>query len=270
MSETNSEPQAKKPVILVEDLSLALPIYGAKPRKRGAKTVLAVGGTLQSLGRRSSSVLALDRVSFTIEDGDAVGLIGHNGAGKTSLLRVLGGIYKPTAGRCEVRGKISTLFTNAIGLNQNGTGLENIRLTCILMGMSKAETEAVVPDIVAFSELGDYLELPLRTYSAGMRTRLGFALATCMNPDILLIDEVFTTGDRAFRSKAKARMTSVMRNAKTVVLASQSPGLMKEFCNKIIWLEHGRLYKSGDAEDILEDYANRHAGEPKKDTSDDD
>jgi len=265
-----SETPTKTPVILVEDLTLALPIYGAKPRKRGAKKVLAVGGTLQSLGRRSSSVLALDGVSFTIDDGDSVGVIGHNGAGKTSLLRVLAGIYKPTAGRCEVQGRISTLFTNAIGLNQNGTGLENIRLTCILMGMSKAEIEAAVPDVVEFSELGDYLELPLRTYSAGMRTRLGFALATCVNPDILLIDEVFTTGDRAFRKKAKARITNVMRSAKTMVLASQSPNLMKEFCNKILWLDHGRLYRCGDAEAILDDYADRHPDEPKKGNRGDD
>lgn len=264
-----SETPDQKPVIVVEHLSLALPIYGAKPRKRGAKKVLAVGGTLQSLGRRSSSVLALDDVSFTINEGDAVGLIGHNGAGKTSLLRVMGGIYKPTAGHCEVRGKVSTLFTNSIGLNQNATGLENIRLTCILMGMPSAEIEKIVPDVVEFSELGAYLELPLRTYSAGMRTRLGFALATCMNPDILLIDEVFTTGDRAFRKKAKARITNVMRSAKTMVLASQSPGLMKEFCNKIIWLEHGRLFQCGDAEEILDIYANRHPDDTKKHHLDD-
>ena len=245
------------PAIIVEDLKLELPIYGAKPRRRGGRRALPVGGTLTAMGRRSAKVLALDDLSFTIHEGDAVGLIGHNGAGKTSLLRVLGGIYRPTAGHCEVHGKISTLFTSSIGLSQNATGLENIRLTCILLGMSKAEIEAIMPDIIEFSELGDYLDLPLRTYSAGMRTRLGFALATCMNPDVLLIDEVFTTGDRLFRKKAKARITNVMRNAKTMVLASQSPGLMKEFCNKIIWLEHGRLHRSGDAKEILADYANR-------------
>lgn len=264
MPESSPKTQEPAPVIQVEGLTLELPIYGAKPRKRGSKKVLAVGGTLQSMGRRSSSVLALDDISFTIEEGDAVGLIGHNGAGKTSLLRVLGGIFQPTSGSCKVRGRISTLFTNSVGLNQNATGMENIRLTCILMGLRKAEIEAVIPDIIEFSELGDYLELPLRTYSAGMRTRLGFALATSINPDVLLIDEVFTTGDRGFRKKAKARITNVMRSAKIMVLASQSPGLMKEICNKIIWLEHGQIYKQGDAEEVLNDFVERYPDEPKK------
>jgi len=259
-----SDSTIARPVIHVEDLILELPVYGAKPRNTGGKTVYAVGGTLKSMGRRSSSVVALNGVSFDIAEGDAVGLIGHNGAGKTSLLRVLSGIYKPTAGLCQVHGKISTLFTNSIGLSPNATGLENIRLTCILMGMRKAEIEAAIPDIVAFADLGDYMELPLRTYSAGMRTRLGFALATCMNPDILLIDEVFTTGDRSFRNKAKARITNVMRSAKTMVLASQSPGLMREFCSKIIWLEHGKLYRIGDAEEVLDAFIARYPDDKKK------
>ena len=251
------------PAIVVEDLKLELPIFGVKPRKRSGQKPLPVGGTLLSLGRRSARVVALDGVSFTIDEGDSVGLIGHNGAGKTCLLRVMGGIYKPTAGSCEVRGSVSTLFTNSIGLSQNATGTENIRLTCILMGIADAEIKRIMPDIIEFSELGEYLDLPLRTYSAGMRTRLGFALATAMNPDVLLIDEVFTTGDRQFRKKAKARISAVMRSAKTMVLASQSPGLMKEFCNKIIWLEHGRVLRSGDAEEILEDYADRSPNSQK-------
>jgi ABC-type polysaccharide/polyol phosphate transport system ATPase subunit len=252
-----------KPTIVVEDLQLELPIFGAKPRKRSGQKPLPVGGTLLSMGRRSARVVALDGVSFTIHEGDSVGLIGHNGAGKTCLLRVMGGIYKPTAGSCEVRGSVSTLFTNSIGLSQNATGTENIRLTCILMGIADAEIKRIMPDIIEFSELGEYLDLPLRTYSAGMRTRLGFALATAMNPDVLLIDEVFTTGDRQFRKKAKARISAVMLSAKTMVLASQSPSLMKEFCNKIIWLEHGRVLRNGDAEEILEDFADRSPNSQK-------
>ena len=213
-------------------------------------------------------MVALDGVSFTLHDGDAVGLIGHNGAGKTCLLRVMGGIYKPSSGKCQINGTIATLFTNSIGLNQNATGHENIRLSCILMGLSKKDIEAVLPDIVAFSELGDYLDLPLRTYSAGMRTRLGFALATAINPDVLLIDEVFTTGDRTFRKKAKGRMTAVMERAKTMVMASQSTNLLKAFCNKIIWLEHGQLLMFGDTKTVLEAYADR--GRNGRDTEDDD
>jgi ABC-type polysaccharide/polyol phosphate transport system ATPase subunit len=251
------------PAIVVEDLKLELPIFGVKPRKRGSQKPLPVGGTLLSMGRRSACVVALDGVSFTIDEGDSVGLIGHNGAGKTCLLRVMGGIYKPTAGSCEVRGSVSTLFTNSIGLSQNATGTENIRLTCILMGMADKDIKRIMPDIIEFSELGEYLDLPLRTYSAGMRTRLGFALATAMNPDVLLIDEVFTTGDRQFRKKAKLRISTVMRSAKTMVLASQSTGLMKEFCNKIIWLEHGRVLRFGDTDEILEDYANRSPNSQK-------
>lgn len=196
----------------------------------------------------------LDGISFTAKRGDRIGLIGRNGAGKSTLLRTLAGIYQPSAGSCRATGRISTLFSSALGLSAEATGYENIYLGATLLGMNKAAIEEALPDIVAFCELGDFLDLPIRTYSAGMRTRLGFAIATSIRPDILLIDEVFGTGDRHFRAKAKQRIEQVMAKANVLMLASHSDSVIRSMCTKALWLEQGRAKAFGSLDEVLEQY----------------
>ena len=235
----------------LQDLTLDLPAIG-KPAALDEST--PVGGVLKLDSRNRTVVRALDRVSLSIAHGERVGLIGQNGAGKSTLLRVLAGIYAPTSGVCNVRGTVSTLFSSHIGLNQDATGYENIKLSAIFMGIEPDRLETLIPDIEDFCELGPFLNQPVRTYSAGMRTRLGFAIATSVRPEVLLIDEVIGAGDQKFRYKAFDRITKTMKSANTMVLASHSVNLIKEFCTKTIWLEHGRLRAYGNIEDNIDDY----------------
>lgn len=255
-------------VIRLRDVSLLLPARRRVPRgARGATNGRApssglVGGRL-SFGRGSRlTVTALDNVNITISDQQRVGLIGHNGAGKSVLLRVMARIYRPTSGVVETRGKISTLFTDFLGSSAEATGMENVLLSGLTLGMSRREIEARIPEIVEFSELGDYIYLPLRTYSAGMRTRLAFSVATCINPDILLVDEVIGVGDQQFRLKAQERLNDMMTSAKALVVASQSPQIIREFCNVAIWLERGRVRLFGDVEQVLREYTAPSAASP--------
>lgn len=196
----------------------------------------------------------LDDVSFTARRGDRIGLIGRNGAGKSSLLRTIAGIYPPSAGSCRSVGRISTLFSSALGLSPEATGYENIYLGSTLLGLDRRATEEALPEIVEFCDLGDFLDLPIRTYSVGMRTRLGFAIATSIRPDILLIDEVFGTGDRHFRAKAKQRIEQVMAKANVLMLASHSDSVIKSMCSKAIWLDQGKLMAFGPVDEVLEQY----------------
>jgi ABC-type polysaccharide/polyol phosphate transport system ATPase subunit len=199
-------------------------------------------------------VTILEDVSINITRGQRVGLIGANGAGKSTLLRVMAGIYFPTRGLAESYGKVSTLFPELLGVRPDATGLENIILTGILLGLTRKEISRRIPEIIEFTELGDYIYMPLRTYSSGMRTRLVLSIATCINPDILLVDEVIGVGDQQFRLKAQERLNDMMTSAKALVVASQSPQIIREFCNVAIWLERGRVRLFGDVEQVLREY----------------
>ena len=196
----------------------------------------------------------LDDISLEVQAGDRVGLIGPNGAGKSSLLRVMAGIYAPTDGSVEINGQVSTLFTPNIGMNDNASGVENVYISARTLGMSRAQIAAVRDDIIEFADLGDFIHLPMRTYSAGMKMRLGFAIATAVEPDILLVDEVFGAGDAAFRERAQNRMTTLMDRAGVMVLATHSDGVIRSFCNRVIWLDKGRLRFYGDAETGLKKF----------------
>ena len=209
-----------------------------------------VGGALrhQSAGGKRVVVRALDNVSLTVNHGDQLGIIGHNGAGKSTMLRVFAGIYQPDAGAITIEGRVSPLFNSSPGLDLDDTGYENIVTCGLLLGMSRDEIRRKLPEIEAFSELSDYLALPARTYSAGMLVRLGFAIATSIDPEILLLDEELGAGDARFAARAAKRVEALIGRSSIVVLASQSEDLIRRICNRAILLDHGRIIADGPTE----------------------
>lgn len=187
------------------------------------------------------TVRAIDNISLEIGDGDRIGLVGHNGSGKSTLLRVLSGIYKPASGSITITGKVGTLLDPSAGLDAEATGYENIFLRGYILGMSKREIQAKLEEIANFSELGDFLELPLKTYSAGMSARLAFAVSTSAQNDILLVDEGIGAGDADFQEKASRRVEDLFSRTSIVIIASHAEDLIRRFCNKKIEMEHGRI-----------------------------
>jgi len=218
---------------------------------RGKLVNFATGGAIQKNSKNVRIVRALEDITLSFEEGDRVGIVGHNGSGKTTLLKLISGIYAPTAGEIYTRCQPTTLFDYSLGMDVEATGYQNIILSGLLRGHSKEKIKKLLPSIVEFSELGEYMEMPVRTYSAGMITRLGFSISTVLNPEILLIDEVFGAGDQPFFEKAQKRMKDLLGEAKVFLLATHSPDLMKKFCNKAIVLDKGRVVKQGDINKIL-------------------
>jgi ABC-type polysaccharide/polyol phosphate transport system ATPase subunit len=206
---------------------------------------LGTGGRIEAEAGHVNLVTALKDVSFELRDGDAVGLVGHNGAGKTTLLRAMAGIYTPVQGRVASEGRLATVFEIGAGMDPELSGYENIVRMGLMMGMSATEARQKIPEIEDFTELGDFLQLPVRTYSSGMTMRLMFAVATSIQPEILLIDEMFGTGDAAFQEKARQRMKSLISASKIFVFASHSHELIREHCQRLFVLEHGKLYEKG-------------------------
>jgi ABC-type polysaccharide/polyol phosphate transport system ATPase subunit len=214
-------------------------------------------------------VRALDNVSLRLQHGDRIGLIGHNGAGKSTMLRVLAGIYQPSQGLISIDGRVSPLFTTSPGMDGDDTGYENIVTCGLMLGMSRAEIERKLPEIEAFTELSDYLALPVRTYSSGMMVRLGFAIATAIDPEILLLDEGLGAGDARFAKRAAQRVEALIGRSSIMVLASHSDDLIRQMCNRAILLEHGRLVADGPTEAVLQLYYQRNKDEsaPQPSTS---
>lgn len=231
------------------------PIYGVDARS--FKSNLLHHGTGGMINRdigSQVSVRALDDVSLCFEEGDRIGLIGHNGSGKTTLLRVLAGVYEPTAGYVMHQGKITSLLDLTLGLSLDSTGRENILSFGSLVGLTRSELRERTEEIESFTELGDYLSMPVRTYSAGMMLRLGFAVCTCTNPDILLMDEWISVGDASFIEKAELRLKSLVDHAGILVLASHNQDLLEHVCTKGILLNHGRVQSMGSIRDVLDEY----------------
>ena len=243
------------PSIEAVDLTLRLPIHGwTAPKSLKSNVALGVGGRREKDKRGRMHIVVLDKLAFQINPGDRIGFVGRNGAGKSTLLKTLAGIYRPTSGSVKINGNISALFSKSLGFNSDATGMENILLYNTLMGIPKAEQESLVPEIADFSELGDFLYMPLRTYSAGMTMRLGFALSTAVKADILLIDEVFGAGDRHFQLKAQQRIERTMSESNTMVMASHSDQVISQFCNKALWLHGGCIRAFGPTDDVLKEY----------------
>lgn len=199
---------------------------------------IAAGGRICGKGR-ARFITALDGVSFELKAGDRLGLVGSNGAGKTTLLKVLYGIYEPSAGRVEINGRVDALFNINLGFRGEATGRRNIELRGLINGWSPEEIEARMEEIIEFSELGNFIDMPFKSYSQGMAARLAFSIATAMEPEILLMDEWIGAGDPAFQEKARARMAELAEKAGIIVLASHNHALLKKTCNKVLTLEAG-------------------------------
>lgn len=241
--------------VTLTNVHLDLPIFDVSAQSL-KKRVMRLGRRNRIAEDNSGVVIvkAIDDLSFTLESGDRLGLIGHNGAGKSTLLRVMAGIYPPTAGSVDVKGKSVPLLDIALGMDEQSTGRQNIRLRGLLLGMSEAEIRAKANEIADFTELGDYLDLPLRTYSSGMRVRLAFAISTAVEADILLLDEVLGVGDASFQEKANRRLQDLHDRAEIVVLAIHSSDTIRKTCNKALWMERGRLRMLGSVGEVLSAY----------------
>jgi ABC-type polysaccharide/polyol phosphate transport system ATPase subunit len=238
--------------INVHGLTVDLPIIGHNGRSiRKFLVNYRVGG--KALKDQSDTIIirAVDNLNFKVSDGERLGLYGHNGAGKTTILRVLAGIYHPTKGLAQVNGTIASLLESSFGLNFDATGRENITLLLTYRGFHQDQILELRPTIEEFTELGSYLELPVRTYSSGMLARLGFGVATCFEPEVLLMDEWLGAGDDAFMRKAKDRLEAFVDKANVLVLASHSRDLITKICNKVLVVEQGRQIDYGAPEEVF-------------------
>lgn len=243
------------PHLRLENVTVDFPLYQGGSRSL-KKTLLASSarGNFSMDATQRITIRALDNVTFNIEDGQRVGLVGFNGAGKTTLLRVLAGIYEPSQGRVVSEGKRTALLDASVGLDDESTGRENIILRAMYMDMHPNEIRPFVDEIAAFSELGPYLDLPVRTYSAGMRIRLAFAVSTCIKPEILLMDEWLAAGDAHFIDKAQRHLSSFVGKSSIFILASHSFPLLQEWCDSAVFLDRGHIVAAGPIYDVIAKY----------------
>jgi ABC-type polysaccharide/polyol phosphate transport system ATPase subunit len=239
----------------LKNVNVSFPIYhGGSRSLKKSLLFRSSGGQLASDASQRITVEALRNVSLSFRTGDRVALVGNNGAGKTTLLRVMAGIYEPVFGEVISRGRISPMFDISLGIDGDISGYDNIRLRGLILGLSAKEIEERMEDIAAFTELGDYLDIPVRTYSSGMMTRLTFAVATCFEPEILLMDEWIVAGDAGFLAKAQHRIETFVEKAGILVLASHSTEICRRWCNKAVWMERGEVKLAGDIDTVLETY----------------
>lgn len=228
--------------ISLKNVTVEFQIYGTHTRSLKRRLVQrATGGHLGHNEDGSVFVRALDNISIDLTDGDKIGLVGHNGAGKSTFLRTVAGIYKPVAGSIEIRGEISTLIDPSAGMDVDATGIENIYLRGYTLGMSKSKIHSLIDEIADFTELGDFLDMPVKTYSAGMFSRLGFAVSTAVQPEILLVDEGLGAGDASFQNKVAQRMDEIRSNVKILVAASHDSNLLETLGCKPIWFSGGKI-----------------------------
>lgn len=234
-------------LIKLNNVSLRYPLLGVYTRSLKQSVLQTFSrDRAEDIHKQVTYIDALKDISFTLKSGDRLGLIGRNGAGKSTLLKVLAGIYSPSAGKLEVQGNVSPLLGISVGMNPQSTGYENIKFRCLLHGFDKKKIQHIIKDIETFTELGHFLAMPIKNYSSGMSVRLSFAIATALIPDILVVDEVVGVGDLQFIDKAKARLTSLIEASNILVVASHSDDIIKKFCNKILWLDHGSIVKFSD------------------------
>jgi len=240
--------------IKLEKVSLVYPVYGADARS--LKTTMLHFATGGRIDRDSSrvSVEALKEVSLELKTGDRLALIGHNGAGKSTLLKVLAQIYEPTQGKINVSGRVNSLFDIMLGMDQELNAFENIKLRGVILGLSKDEIARLIPKVEEFAELGDFMKIPIKTYSSGMKIRLAFGIIVNVFSEILLIDEIVSVGDAKFIKKAKEHMQNLVRASDIMVLSSHDIHIIREFCNRALWLEKGQIKQFGALEDVIGEY----------------
>lgn len=236
-----------------ENVTLAYPILGgAKPKVESASEIGGAGSVIRDKSNQSRSIIALEDISLRLKDGDRLGLIGRNGSGKSTLLRIVAGIYEPLQGFARIQGSVAGLFSAGLGVHAETTGYRNIILSGLMAGHTREEIKEIMPDIVEFCGLGDYLDMPVRTYSNGMAMRLTFACATAFDADIILMDEWLGAGDPTFQAVAEKRLRNMVDQAGILILASHNHTVIQRSCNKLAWLDRGRLRAIGNVDEVLE------------------
>ncbi|WP_295957731.1 ABC transporter ATP-binding protein [uncultured Xanthomonas sp.] len=238
-----------------DNVSVDFPIYNANGRSLKQRLIqVATGGQLGQNESGRVVVRALEGLTFSLNNGERLGLLGHNGAGKSTLLRLLSGVYFPSYGSARIEGDIGSLIDISLGSDPEATGRENIYLRGALLGLSRAEVSRKIEEIIEFSELGDFIDVPMRTYSTGMQMRLAFSVSTIVRPQILLMDEWLSVGDEGFRHKAEKRLSELVEATEILVIASHSRSLIEHTCRRALWLEHGRIKMDGSAEEVCAAY----------------
>ena len=240
----------------IERAYVDFPIFDAKSRSL-KKAVLGAAGGRIGTESKVPIIEALRDITLSLRQGERIGLVGHNGAGKSTLLRLMSGIYEPTRGQALVRGKVAPVFDLAVGMDPEISGLENIIIRGLFLGMTRKDMEARVEDIAEFTELGEYLSMPLRTYSTGMRVRLALGVVTSIDPEILLLDEGIGAVDAEFLAKARTRLDELVARSGILVFASHSDEFLADLCDTAIWMEHGRIREHGPLRDVLHHYKGR-------------
>ena len=237
------------------------PIFDAKSRSMKKAFLGAAGG---AIGRNQDNVVvveALKDINLHLREGDRVGLVGHNGAGKSTLLRLLSGIYEPTRGSADIRGRVAPVFDLGVGMDPEISGYENIIIRGLFLGQTRKQMKAKMEEIADFTELGEYLSMPLRTYSTGMRIRLALGVVTSIEPEILLLDEGIGAVDAAFMAKARDRLQALVERSGILVFASHSNDFLAQLCNTALWVDHGQIRDAGLVPDIVESYEGKGAGD---------
>jgi len=241
--------------IQLRDMHVDIPIYDASARSLKKRIISAGTGGRIIRDHGVTVARVINGISLDLKDGDRLGLIGHNGAGKTSLLRVLAGVYEPTSGWVSVQGSIIPLLDINLGIDYESTGYENVLLRGAVLGLKRRELKALTEHIAEFTGLGNYLAVPVRTYSSGMVLRLAFSISTSVAPEILLLDEFFGVGDAEFIEKAERRLNELISKAGILVFASHSQELVRRLCNRVLWLDKGEIRALGDVESVLSEYS---------------
>jgi ABC-type polysaccharide/polyol phosphate transport system ATPase subunit len=242
--------------MVLDRVGVDFPIFGSNKNLRLTLLRGVTGGRILPRGLKTGAMMvkALDDITLELRSGDRVGLIGHNGAGKSTLLRVMAGVFYPTSGRITIEGKLTPMLNLTPGIEMEDSGYDNIITVGMLLGMSLAEITAKVAEIIDFSELGDYINFPVRTYSSGMQARLAFAIATSIDPGILLLDEGIGAADARFADKASRRVKEMMEKTEILVLASHSDALIESMCDRAALLHHGKLLEYGSISSVSRAY----------------
>lgn len=244
-----------KASIELKNVEVVFPVYNASSLSLKNRVLSAVtGGKIDRAYDGAIIVKGLQNINIQINPGERIGLVGHNGAGKTTLLRILSGIYQPTSGDAYIQGDCVSLINIGLGIDPEATGRENILLRGVMMGMTPSEILKISNEIVDFTGLGEFIDLPFRTYSTGMQLRLAFAVSTAVKPQILVMDEWLSTGDEEFKERADRRMAEVVSSAEILILASHSKELLLANCTRLIWLEHGRIRMDGNPTEVAMQY----------------
>jgi len=227
--------------IKAKNLTIYYPVFDSSSRSLKKAVVRAATGGKIANDAHGVSVCAIDDISFSFNEGEKVGLVGHNGAGKSTLLRAIAGVYAPTMGSMQVSGSIVSLLDLSLGMDNEFTGYENIFMRCVLMGIKKSEVNKHINDIIEFSELGEYIRMPMRTYSTGMSLRLAFSICTTFPADIVLMDEWLSVGDADFSKKAETRLIEFIKKSSILVIASHKPEHINKVCTRVLTMDHGRI-----------------------------